>query len=137
MSDMTQQQILNAAAVERRNDRVGNRVLTGDHIKNFSEFTARAAEKKTPCLTEPDLFFDPHTVDAAKKRCQGCPMIDACLNFALDARQVDGVWGGLDETERRRILKVRRSIKQKQWKMKREARAAAAMQPETLFEMSA
>jgi Arginase/agmatinase/formimionoglutamate hydrolase, arginase family len=136
MNDMTQQQLLNAAAVERRNDRVGNRVLSGDHIKDFAQFTARAAEKRTPCLTEPDLFFDPHTVDEAKKRCHGCPMIDACLNFALDARQVDGVWGGLDETERRRLLKARRSAKQRHWKRQREARAAAA-QSDTLFEMSA
>jgi len=49
--------------------------------------------------------FFPATDDevaTAKAICAGCPVRDACLEFALVTRQDDGVWGGLDENERRR-----------------------------------
>ena len=49
--------------------------------------------------------FFPESVDgvaAAMEICAGCPVRGACLEFALVTRQDDGVWGGLDENERRR-----------------------------------
>ena len=44
---------------------------------------------------------------AAKAVCATCPVRDACLEFALVTRQDDGVWGGLTETERRRLRRRR------------------------------
>ena len=41
--------------------------------------------------------------DDAKRVCYQCPVVDICLRWALDTRQDDGVWGGLTETERRRL----------------------------------
>jgi WhiB family redox-sensing transcriptional regulator len=127
---------LTAAA---RFDRTGARHIAQEHIDTFARFTQRAGELKTPCFNDPDLFFpDPSDKDMARRAkaaCQRCPMIDACLNFALDARQNDGVWGGMDEGERRAILKYRRAMKQKQWKRQREARARANETP--LFELPA
>lgn len=56
---------------------------------------------------EPDLFFPVGStgpalaqIKAAKQVCARCPVRAECLAFALDTRQVFGVWGGLSEDER-------------------------------------
>ncbi|MEW6155548.1 MAG: WhiB family transcriptional regulator [Actinomycetota bacterium] len=57
-----------------------------------------------------NLFF-PLTeegVAEAKAVCATCPVREECLEFALQTRQEDGVWGGLDEAERRRARRRRR-----------------------------
>ena len=41
----------------------------------------------------------------AKRICAVCPVRQLCLDYALDTREGHGVWGGLNETERRAILK--------------------------------
>jgi WhiB family transcriptional regulator, redox-sensing transcriptional regulator len=43
----------------------------------------------------------------AKRICATCPVLAPCLEFALATREAHGVWGGLNETERRAILKAR------------------------------
>ncbi|MEU8677870.1 WhiB family transcriptional regulator [Streptomyces sp. NPDC048560] len=61
--------------------------------------------------TDPDLFFPVGTgapaliqTEEAKELCQRCPVREACLAWAMDdSRQVTGVWGGLDEDERRAL----------------------------------
>jgi len=66
---------------------------------------------------DPDLFFGPFTefVSARQKReveakaiCARCPVRDACLAYALDSREMFGIWGGLNEDERRALLRQRR-----------------------------
>ena len=59
-----------------------------------------------------DLFFPVGTsgmaveeVAAAKRVCGECEVSGPCLDFALDTRQEFGVWGGMDEDERREILR--------------------------------
>ncbi|MFD3333686.1 WhiB family transcriptional regulator [Streptomyces sp. NPDC058700] len=60
---------------------------------------------------DPDLFFpvgtgSPALVQAeeAKDVCRHCPVREECLAWALDdSRQVTGVWGGLDDDERRSL----------------------------------
>ncbi|MEU9201633.1 WhiB family transcriptional regulator [Streptomyces sp. NPDC048332] len=66
---------------------------------------------------DPDLFFPigstgPALVqtEEAKAVCRGCPVRRECLRWALDNGQDAGVWGGLDETERRALK--RRSRRQ-------------------------
>jgi len=55
------------------------------------------------------LFFPEPGGDStpAKAVCARCPVRDECLDFALASRQDDGIWGGLDETERRRLRRRR------------------------------
>lgn len=52
-----------------------------------------------------DVFFPVTEEEAgpAKTVCASCPVREECLEFALQTRQEDGVWGGLTETERRRL----------------------------------
>ena len=40
-------------------------------------------------------------IEDAKKVCQSCAVKDQCLDWALDAGQDHGVWGGMSEDERR------------------------------------
>jgi WhiB family redox-sensing transcriptional regulator len=69
---------------------------------------------------EPELFFPvgnsgPALVQIAEAKavCRGCPVSSECLSWALESGQDAGVWGGLDEDERR-ALKRRRTRKQRQ-----------------------
>jgi WhiB family transcriptional regulator, redox-sensing transcriptional regulator len=59
---------------------------------------------------DPELFFPIgttgpalHQVDEAKAVCRRCEAVDECLSWALDSEQDAGVWGGLDEDERRTL----------------------------------
>lgn len=45
---------------------------------------------------------------AAKAVCACCPVRDLCAEFALCTNQEHGIWGGLDEDERRAIRRARR-----------------------------
>lgn len=61
--------------------------------------------------TDPNLWFPPRTgtVDVAKAKtiCAGCPARSPCLEYALEHREKQGVWGGLSEKQRR-LLRARR-----------------------------
>lgn len=61
-------------------------------------------------LHHPNTFFpsDGAGVERARRICATCPVIDTCLEYALEHRIEHGVWGGCSERERRRILKRRR-----------------------------
>lgn len=60
--------------------------------------------------TDPDLFFPIGTtgqalvqIDRAKEVCGVCPVKTDCLEYALETNQDSGIWGGLDEEQRRNI----------------------------------
>ena len=40
----------------------------------------------------------------AKEICSDCPVQSECLNYAVAIREQHGIWGGLTEKERRRLL---------------------------------
>ena len=68
------------------------------------------------CRDLDTAIFFPDSDDgaaSAKAVCASCPVRDACLEFALVTRQDDGVWGGLDETERRRVRRRRQEAARK------------------------
>ena len=72
-------------------------------------------QNRAACLSEdPDLFFPIGStgdavpqIAAAKPICAACPVLAQCLDFALEARQDYGVWGGLTEDERRSLRRSR------------------------------
>jgi WhiB family redox-sensing transcriptional regulator len=60
--------------------------------------------------TDPDLFFPVGTtgqallqIERAKEVCGECPVSTECLEYALETNQDSGIWGGLDEEQRRAI----------------------------------
>ena len=73
-------------------------------------------EKASCRSTSQDLFFPVGNtgdaldqIEAAKAVCLACPVRAACLQFALETNQEDGIWGGTGEDERRRLRRVWRA----------------------------
>jgi WhiB family redox-sensing transcriptional regulator len=60
---------------------------------------------------DPNIFFPATDEEAgtAKAVCAACPVRQECLEYAIATRQDDGVWGGLDETQRRRLRRRRQA----------------------------
>jgi WhiB family transcriptional regulator, redox-sensing transcriptional regulator len=59
---------------------------------------------------DPEIFY-PETderAEVAKQVCGTCTVQETCLEFALQGREKEGVWGGATEKERRRIIRQRR-----------------------------
>lgn len=66
--------------------------------------------------TDSSVFFSPEAErgakrhrreEAAKAICATCPVIDKCREHALSVQEPYGVWGGLTEPERARIIAER------------------------------
>lgn len=68
------------------------------------------------CIGEdPELFFPVGSpefvlaeIERARAVCAACPVRPECLEWSLVTCQDAGVWGGLDEEERREIRRARR-----------------------------
>ncbi len=77
-------------------------------LDNRAGWWSRAA-----CATaDPGLFFPIsysgpalRQVAKAKAICARCHIQQECLSYALDAGSIQGVWGGMTEDERRRLLR--------------------------------
>ncbi|MEU2159899.1 WhiB family transcriptional regulator [Streptomyces chengbuensis] len=73
------------------------------------------------CLGEdPDLFFPigignsgPTLLQTAEAKavCRRCPVVEQCLDWAVERGPVDGIWGGTTESERRAISRRRISAR--------------------------
>jgi WhiB family redox-sensing transcriptional regulator len=71
--------------------------------------------ERAACLRQdPDLFFPIgnggltlHQIDEAKAVCGRCPVVRQCLDWAVRMEQVEGVWGGTTDTERRLLRQSR------------------------------
>ena len=85
----------------------------------------KAVIRVLPTLTTPDTWrtharcrgvdpvifhplSDEDAAEDAKAICELCPVREACLEYAISAREKDGVWGGLTARERRRVIRQRR-----------------------------
>jgi WhiB family redox-sensing transcriptional regulator len=65
--------------------------------------------------SEGALFFSPEVAERkeertererlAKRLCAGCPVRDDCLDAAIDRHETYGIWGGMNELERRAFLR--------------------------------
>ncbi|MDO5645104.1 MAG: WhiB family transcriptional regulator [Dermabacter sp.] len=52
-----------------------------------------------------DFFVEGADQNRVKAMCRDCPVKNLCLADALDNRIEFGVWGGMTERERRRLLR--------------------------------
>ncbi|MEV6028470.1 WhiB family transcriptional regulator [Streptomyces sp. NPDC052036] len=67
--------------------------------------------ERAECLrADPDLFFPISNsgltlrqIDEAKAVCGRCPVVEQCLGWAVRTGQVEGIWGGTTEGERRAL----------------------------------
>lgn len=96
-----------------------------------TDLTARAA---TPdwgaalcAQTDPAPFFPEGmggritaATQQAKRICSLCPIEIACRTWALQTRQPAGIWGGLDEHERRKALGEELSLMEVCWQRQHE-----------------
>lgn len=66
---------------------------------------------------DPSYFFSPRATESKHDRqvremvarvlCRACPVQPQCLEHALESQEPHGVWGGLNEPERRHLLRQR------------------------------
>jgi WhiB family redox-sensing transcriptional regulator len=89
-----------------------------------------ACAKEDPDLHFPEGTTGRHLLQAekAKAMCRRCPVMETCGAWALATREPYGIFGGLDENERRAILRTaqRRSVSPA------EAAARKTSQPHSL-----
>ena len=70
---------------------------------------------KSACREEePELFFPIGNtgpalmqIEEARKVCNRCDVTELCLSWAIETGQDAGVWGGLNEDERRSLKRKR------------------------------
>jgi WhiB family redox-sensing transcriptional regulator len=85
------------------------------------------------CLNaDPDMFFPVAAGTAASKEtaralriCQGCPVRQQCLDFAMQSGEKDGIWGGTTPEQRIRARRGRnRGAAGRTWREALEIRAS-------------
>ena len=86
----------------------------GDPYQDMFEALAAPISEERPWMVfgacrdaDPDLFFpsNKEQAKAAVAICATCPVRLDCLDYALDARERFGIWGGTNEKQRRRMLR--------------------------------
>jgi WhiB family redox-sensing transcriptional regulator len=78
-----------------------------------AEVDETAWMEKARCRgSDPERFFpSPGTgFELARQVCAECPVQSECLEYALTNRIDLGVWGGVSQRERKRILQRRRKL---------------------------
>ena len=82
----------------------------GERIEDQSWLAHAACQGRT------SLFFPPYAErpqarrrreERAKAICATCPVRKPCLEYALRIREPHGIWGGLNELERKQLLSRR------------------------------
>ncbi|MGL6233758.1 MAG: WhiB family transcriptional regulator [Segniliparus sp.] len=67
-------------------------------VMQLEALTSRTVGSGLPCqeAVDPDLWFaeEPADLELAKRRCEDCPIREACLAEALRRAEPWGVWGG-------------------------------------------
>lgn len=78
-------------------------VVVADLIGTAPEWQERALCSQT----DPEAFFPEKggSTAEAKKICSRCEVRPECLEHALGHHEPYGIWGGLSERERRKLLK--------------------------------
>lgn len=65
---------------------------------------------RVPCQAEPEAWWakahppvEAERQGAAVEACGWCPVVGLCRDYALTAREAEGVWGGTSPADRRRL----------------------------------
>jgi WhiB family redox-sensing transcriptional regulator len=59
---------------------------------------------------DPNIFFPEKEKDSGEAIaiCRPCPVRPICLEYAIEHRVKDGVWGGMTDKERQKLARQRR-----------------------------
>jgi WhiB family redox-sensing transcriptional regulator len=80
------------------------------------QFRAACRGEDSGLFFAPNYFERKEEKDAREARaraiCVGCPVRQECLDYALRIREPHGIWGGLNELERRTLLRTRERERQ-------------------------
>jgi hypothetical protein len=96
--------------------------------KLYSELTLsiRNLGEDPPCVERYLLYYpeaDEYPISAESKRylksvneeakavCRTCPVIEKCLDYALSAREAEGVWGGTTQQERELLILAKKQTR--------------------------
>lgn len=90
-----------------------------DIQKLYREFHRKVVEVEPPCVTQPESFYPEdfatgdhferpqhynstirQAIKVAKSLCAECPIRRDCLEYAVEAQEEWGIWGGLTSRER-------------------------------------
>lgn len=80
----------------------------------YTELIEKSIEVNVACQTKPEYFYPEDflgtnlrhndyyrfIVKVAKSYCTACPLQELCLEYALEAEEEFGIWGGLTARER-------------------------------------
>jgi WhiB family redox-sensing transcriptional regulator len=88
--------------------RPSNRQLTDTIATREPAWHAQAACRGLDAAVFYPADDDAEAIEVAKAVCAQCPVTGACLEYALEVREKNGVWGGFTERDRRRIIRQRR-----------------------------
>lgn len=68
--------------------------------------------KYAECRDKPVMwFFDGDLIELALRLCKRCGVREKCLQFAIDERIEDGIWGGKREYELKRMVRKRAALR--------------------------
>ena len=73
---------------------------------SYQEFGLCAKPEYSKDMAKWCFSEDPEDKNKAKNLCYQCPVRRDCIKFALESREIWGIWGGKDENEIRRTLSV-------------------------------
>jgi WhiB family redox-sensing transcriptional regulator len=78
-------------------------------VIDLSVTTWREAAACLDVVDEVSFFPDKEDLGGivkAKAVCATCPVADACLSWAIETNQAEGIWGGHTPKERRQIRRI-------------------------------
>ena len=90
-----------------------------DQIRAMRDATGKNPE----CADNYDVFYPEEfsdnetralSVRVAKQICDRCPLIRECANYAIEAKEQHGVWGGQTAAERIAILQNIKRLERRQ-----------------------
>lgn len=79
----------------------------------FQELASHEWRQWASCAeVDPDSFFPDKggSTRDAKRICAGCAVQPECLAFAVEHRERFGIWGGLSERERQKLIDRTRCV---------------------------
>ena len=72
-----------------------------------NELHNRALEEAKTCRAKREQETREAREEKARQYCNKCEVRDQCLEYALRIREPHGMWGGMNEAQRRALLRVR------------------------------